>query len=130
MSNAPAADFILGIDLGSNSLGWALITRDHGQPAGILRAGARVFESAMDGNMAAGKEESRNRARREARLQRRQLWRRARRLKKTLHLLQRFGLLPEGQSSTPEARQGLINRLDDSIRSSPWFRTKRESGLY
>ncbi|MGO9641420.1 MAG: type II CRISPR RNA-guided endonuclease Cas9 [Candidatus Acidiferrales bacterium] len=130
MSDPIISDIILGIDLGSNSLGWALISRENGRPAGILRAGARIFESAMEGNMAAGKEESRNRARREARLQRRQLWRRARRLKKTLHLLQRFGLLPEGQSSTPEARQDLINRLDDSIRSSPWFKAKRESGLY
>jgi len=130
MNNTPASDFILGIDLGSNSLGWALVSRTGGQPTGILRTGVRIFESAMDGNMAAGREESRNRARREARLHRRQLWRRARRLKKTLHLLQRFGLLPQGQSSTPEARQELVNKLDDSIRRSPWFKAKKESGLY
>jgi CRISPR-associated endonuclease Csn1 len=130
MHNAPDADFILGIDLGSNSLGWALISRNQGRATGILRAGTRIFQSAMEGNMAAGREESRNRARRDARLHRRQLWRRARRLKKTLHLLQRFGLLPQAQSSTPVDRQDLINKLDESIRNSPWFNIKKESGTY
>ena len=36
-------DFILGIDLGTNSVGWAMIAWKDGGPAGMVRAGSRVF---------------------------------------------------------------------------------------
>jgi CRISPR-associated endonuclease Csn1 len=130
MSISSDGDFILGIDLGSNSLGWALIARDNGEPKGLLRAGVRVFDAATEGDRESGQEESRNKARREARLHRRQLWRRARRLKKVFGLLQQFGLLPPGQGSTPEERQKLLNDLDQRILASPWFAGKRASGRY
>ncbi len=98
MENPSLGDWILGIDLGTNSLGWAIIASKDGTPVRLVRAGVRVFEAAMDGNIEAGrKEESKNRARRDARLARRQHWRRARRLRKTFNLLQRFGLLPDGR---------------------------------
>jgi CRISPR-associated endonuclease Csn1 len=60
MDTQPSQDFVLGIDLGSNSLGWAMIGLEDGQPAKLLRAGVRVFEAGMEGDIESGREESRN----------------------------------------------------------------------
>jgi CRISPR-associated endonuclease Csn1 len=130
METRPSPDYVLGIDLGSNSLGWAMIGLEDGQPAKVLRAGVRVFEAGMEGDIESGQEESRNLKRREARLHRRQLWRRARRLRRVFNLLQRFGLLPPGEGSLPEKRQDFLNELDKTILSSPWFAAKKISGVY
>lgn len=123
------SDFVLGIDLGTNSLGWAVLEREGGAPVGVRAAGARVFESAMDGDIESGREESRNKARRDARLQRRQAWRRRRRRKKVFRLLQQCGLLPAGEGSTPEQRQNLLNHLDRSILATPWFAAKKAAAF-
>lgn len=130
MSEQPSQEYVLGIDLGTNSIGWAVIGLIDGEPAEIVRAGARVFEAGMDGDISSGREESRNLKRRQMRLQRRQAWRRARRLKKIFALLQRYGLLPPGDASTPEKRQDLINGLDKRIRASDWFEAKASSGKF
>ena len=130
METRASPDYVLGIDLGSNSLGWAMIGLEDGQPAKLLRAGVRVFEAGMEGDIESGQEESRNLKRREARLHRRQLWRRARRLRRVFNLLQRFGLLPPGEGSLPEKRQDFLNELDKTILSSPWFAAKKISGVY
>lgn len=130
MGDASTREYILGIDLGTNSLGWALVARTEEQPTELIQAGVRVFDAAMDGDIESGHEESKNRARREARLHRRQLWRRARRLAKTFRLLQRFGLLPAGAASSPLERQEAINRLDTSLVASGWFTSMKRSGLY
>lgn len=130
MENSQTGQYILGIDLGTNSLGWAVIGLIDGEPASLVRCGVRVFEAGMDESKGLGREESRNKARRDARLQRRQTWRRARRLKKVFNLLRRFGLLPEGDARTPEARQDLLNELDRRILASAWFAEKRASGRY
>src|SRR5206468_10817010 len=74
----PMPPFVLGIDLGSNSLGWAMIGLENGKPSGLIRAGVRVFEAGMEGDIESGQEESRNLKRRQMRSQRRQTWRRAR----------------------------------------------------
>ncbi len=130
MADPAAGDFVLGIDLGTNSLGWAMVGLVDGEPATLLRTGSRVFEAGMDETKGLGKEESRNKARRDARLHRRQLWRHRRRLLKLAHILQRPGLLPEGDVSDPEARQDFFNRLDAEILASPWFAVKEKSGFY
>jgi CRISPR-associated endonuclease Csn1 len=130
MPPEPVGDYVLGIDLGSNSLGWAIVGLVDGEPAKLIRAGVRVFDAGMEGDIESGQEQSKNLKRREARLHRRQLWRRARRLTKTFNLLRRFGLLPKGDASTPEERQDLINGLDKAIRASDWFRAKATSGAY
>jgi CRISPR-associated endonuclease Csn1 len=130
MSEQPCAEFVLGIDLGTNSVGWAIVGLIDGEPAKLVRAGVRVFDAGMEGDIESGQEQSRNLKRREARLHRRQLWRRARRMAKTFNLLRQFGLLPDGDASTPEKRQDLINALDKSIRESTWFQAKAASGAY
>jgi CRISPR-associated endonuclease Csn1 len=123
-------EYVLGIDLGSNSLGWAMIGLIDGEPAQLIRAGVRIFDAGMDGDLESGQEESRNKARRDARLHRRQLWRRARRINKVAHLLQRFGFLPVGNLHSPDARQDYFNRLDAEILASPWFSAKEQSGAF
>jgi len=96
----------------------------------LIRAGVRVFDAGMVGDIGSGREESRNKARRDARLHRRQLLRHRRRMKKLFNLLQRFGLLPPGNASTPDKLQDFINDLDRTIRASEWFKEKASSGRY
>ena len=119
-----SGEYILGIDLGTTSIGWAIIGWRDGGPVGLLRAGSRVFDAGMEVDNKSGKESSRNLARRAARLIRRQHWRKARRLRKIFNLLKSYGLLPEGRVSSPEERQDYLNNLDNSILDSPWFREK------
>jgi len=123
-------EFVLGLDLGTNSLGWSIIGLVDGEPAQLVRAGVRVFEAGMDDSKGPGREESRNKARRDARGHRRQLWRHQRRLLKLARMLQRFGFLPAGDLSQPTARQDFFNRLDSEILRSPWFAEKEGSGKY
>ncbi len=90
--------YALGLDLGSNSIGWAILKLDENDnPCGIEKVGVRVFEAGMEGLYESGKEESRNKKRREARLVRRQIERRARRYRKLANLLQKIGLLHSGK---------------------------------
>ncbi|MDE3168744.1 MAG: hypothetical protein KGL75_01270, partial [Acidobacteriota bacterium] len=115
MTEPYAGEFVLGIDLGSNSLGWAVMALVDGEPHHLIRAGVRVFEAGMEGDIASGREESRNLKRRQMRMQRRQTWRRSRRLRKIFRTLQRFGLLPNNPANTPQERQDLLNQLDRQI---------------
>lgn len=89
----------LGLDLGPNSIGWALVDSDR-----IIDLGVRIFPEGVD-NFDTKKEKPRNEDRRDARMMRRQVRRRANRkhgLRKTLIAL---GLFP----SDPQAQQALYN---------------------
>jgi CRISPR-associated endonuclease Csn1 len=90
---------------------------NHGQPCGIRRSGVRCFDSGVgsESEIASGKDESQNIKRRQMRLQRRQLWRRGRRLKKIFLVLQKAGLLPPGETRTPEQRHELLKKLDADL---------------
>lgn len=81
----------LGLDLGTNSIGWALV-RDDGDGAGgaMEGCGVRIFEEAVDAKTGAPK----NQARRGARLARRVSQRRARRRALLRKHLVNAGLLP------------------------------------
>lgn len=129
MATSPSQrnDLVLGIDLGSDSVGWALIARENGAAEELVCAGARVFEAGMEGDLESGQETSRNLERRTARLHRRQLWRRGRRLKKIFKLLQAYGLLPQGRCSAPDDRQNLLNDLDRAILASKWFAARKDA---
>ena len=118
-------DYILGIDLGVGSVGWAIVGTKDAQPSALVRAGVRVFAPAVEGNIESGREESRNVARRSARLQRRQTWRRSRRNLRVFRLLQTWGLLPVGASKTSQERHDLLDLLDLRILGSDWFQRKR-----
>ena len=102
----PALDYILGLDLGASSIGWAVIKAASGAPAGLMRAGVRIFEAGLAGDLESGRAEPRNLKRRLARQARRQTDRRRRRLRQVYRVLQRAGLLPDG------APQDVIPALD------------------
>ena len=97
-----AAKYILGLDIGANSIGWAMLraepdTEGRLDPVAIERTGVRVFEAGVEGSdeeIAKGRDVSRAVDRRTARLARRRLDRLARRLSALHAILRRAGLLP------------------------------------
>jgi CRISPR-associated endonuclease Csn1 len=113
--------YVLGLDLGSASLGWALVeVSSQRQPIRLIRAGVRIFQPGVEGSsieIEQGKDRSRAAARREARLHRRQLRRRAARQRDLFRLLQEHNLLPRTSDklSTPEQRHEILNQLDRTL---------------
>lgn len=118
-SDLPRQRYVLGIDLGSASLGWAAIGLDSNDtPSKLIRAGVRIFDPAVTGDIEKGQDESNAVARRSARLIRRQLRRRAARQKELFRLLQRSNLLPPYEGSDPDEsqrRHSILNELDRQI---------------
>src|SRR5262245_4934955 len=107
---------IFGIDLGAKSVGWAVFscadsTDGQPEPIPLLDAGVRCFDAGVDGNMDEGKGQARADARCMQRQSRRQLYRRAQRIRRTLRTLYESGLLANTVSSPPEARHKYLNEL-------------------
>lgn len=92
------SDFTLGLDIGSNSIGWALLDVEGKR---IVDAGVRVFPEGVDRDTK-GKEVSKNETRRTARGMRRARKRRNYRKDKLLRMLIRNGLLPAGEAELKE----------------------------
>lgn len=122
MSGELSGRYILGLDLGVSSVGWAVVeVNDEGQPCGLRAAGSRIFPAGLD-DLEKGKGESPNAARRATRLRRRMLDRRSRRRQKLFSALLGAGLLPlAGPDFTPRDGEGL---------SSPAYRTFVLNELY
>ncbi len=129
---APQAPYVLGIDLGSNSIGWACIKLNtDDKPCGLLTSpydpksepalGVRIFPMAVENYGQGEKEQPLNFKRRQSRLMRRQLQRRVRRIRKTFNILQKAGMLPafnEAESSEPDKRRArdlLCKRVDAEL---------------
>ncbi len=81
---------ILGLDLGTNSIGWALLEATNNKPSKIVALGSRIFPKAVEEKTPTPK----NIKRRDARLTRRVIQRRARRKQRMLNYLVKLGLLP------------------------------------
>lgn len=82
---------LFSFDLGSNSIGWAVLGLDaKGVPVRIVDAGTRIFSDGRDAKSKAPNSVARREARQQARMRDRYLWRR----KATLRTLVEFGLLP------------------------------------
>lgn len=97
MEDKRATPYILGLDIGASSVGWAVIDLDRGKPAHLIRCGARVFDCGIEGtDFSEGKDNSRSATRRQARMARRMLARRVRREAKLYRTLAQAGLLPVG----------------------------------
>ncbi len=113
-------DYILGLDLGTASLGWAMLEcNEKGDPFRIERTGVRIFEAGVEGtaeNIAQGRDSSRAAARREARAPRRQNWRTQRRKQQLFTLLQQHGLLPSSEKNDSDARKAVFDELDAELR--------------
>lgn len=91
--------YVLGLDIGSNSVGWALLDKDT-KPS-IINLGVRVFPEGVDRDTK-GLEKSKNVARREARGARRIHYRRNLRRDQILETLRSEGLLPENDEELAE----------------------------
>ncbi len=112
----------LGLDIGSASIGWALVDRSGGR---VGAAGVRIFPAGVDEReFERGQPgSSHNTERRRYRLQRRQIRRRARRQRSLFLLLQRHGLLPGAadaatspdQAASPERRNRILTALDQEL---------------
>ncbi len=94
---------ILGLDIGSNSIGWSLIELN-GEQSQIIGIGVRVFPEGVDRDKQGG-EVAKNEARRMARGMRRQTHRRAIRKRLLRQSLIQAGLFP----SDPEAAKALMD---------------------
>jgi len=135
----PRQKYVLGLDLGSAALGWAMIALNEAEePISLIRAGVRVFEPGVDGtklDIEQGKDQSKAVKRRTARLHRRLLRRRAARQRDLFRDLQRAGLLPVNEASagaSSEQRHQLLNELDRALvaRFGPYANSFAQKPLY
>ncbi len=97
---------VLGLDLGSNSIGWALMGETNGEVNQIIDLGSRIFNKAVEEKIPTPK----NQKRRDMRLGRRVLQRRARRKQKMIHYLISLDLLPQ-ELSNNFGKEKLLNEL-------------------
>lgn len=113
------APYVLGLDLGVSSLGWAVLDLDkQGVPCAVRDTGVRIFEAGVEGsaeNITQGKDSSRAAVRREKRQPRRQQWRRQWRHKKLFLSLQKHGLLPPSPDANSQSRKDLFDALDAEL---------------
>ncbi|HEY2838849.1 MAG TPA: type II CRISPR RNA-guided endonuclease Cas9, partial [Pirellulales bacterium] len=100
------SDYVLGLDLGANSIGWALIDEANRK---IIDCGVRVFPEGVN-QFDTKKEKSKSEDRRVVRGMRRQIARRARRKRALRRALTAAGLLP-----TNEADQAAVDGLDPFV---------------
>ena len=90
--------YTLGLDLGSNSIGWACIDPEKKQ---IIAMGSRVFKEGVNRDNKGG-EISKNTSRRLARQARTQYFRRADRKQKLKEVLQLAGMFPTSPAEVSE----------------------------
>lgn len=113
-----AGSYLLGLDAGVSSIGWSVLGGDDPEAAPrVLVAGVHAFDAGVEGDIESGRDEARGAARREARLPRRMFWRRQRRRRKILRLLQRSGLLPPGAIPDPQAVHDYLLDVDARLRA-------------
>ncbi|MCY4575205.1 MAG: type II CRISPR RNA-guided endonuclease Cas9 [Chloroflexi bacterium] len=99
----------LGLDLGTNSVGWGLVDEDSIDKSGsIVASGVRIFHEAVDAQSRTPK----NAQRRSARLARRILQRRARRRASLRSQLAKAGFLPKDMLDSAE-QESHFNMLGD-----------------
>ncbi|MEW5946660.1 MAG: type II CRISPR RNA-guided endonuclease Cas9 [bacterium] len=115
MNNLKTGGFILGLDIGANSIGWALIRTGDESPSALIKTGVRVFEEGVTGDIEKGKDVSRAVDRRAARMRRRLIRRRAYRLTRLARVLQSAGLFPPGELDRPEQRKKFLDALDADL---------------
>ncbi len=91
--------YTMGLDIGSKSIGWALINSD-GEPK-IIDIGVRVFPEGVNRDTK-GAEQSKNATRRQARGSRRNRWRYQRRREQLVDFLREAELLPKDDRQLAE----------------------------
>lgn len=115
---------VLGLDLGTNSLGWCLIEEDLQQtPMAVVALGSRIFPMALEDKTPVPK----NHARRRARLARRRNQRLARRKARMRNYLISLGFLPQELATTdqPEILWNEMGRLENQGASDVYLLRKK-----
>ena len=108
MKMEKSSEYTIGLDVGTNSIGWSVIKEEDGQPVEFVDCGSRIFIRSVEDKNPTPK----NRKRRESRLQRRQIQRRSRRKSRLKNYLISKGFLPEALKNNPAPEEEL-NRLGD-----------------
>jgi len=103
--------------MGVSSLGWSCLELKGASATALRDVGSHIFEAGVEGSIEQGKDSSRAVVRREKRLPRRQIERRARRQRKIFKLLQRHGLMPEGACVDQAQIDPVIADLDRVLRA-------------
>lgn len=118
-------DYVLGLRLGTSSLGWAALrTDEHGKLIGLLAVGARKFSPGATGDLDRGLEEPPNQHRQAARRARVTRKRKLARLRALWELLTGAGFLP---AEPFHKRDQVIKALDGKTDKAPY--TLRAEGL-
>lgn len=100
-------EYAIGLDVGTNSIGWSVIKEKDGEPVEFIDCGSRIFIRSVEKNKSST---PKNRKRRESRLHRRQVQRRSRRKSRLRNYLILKGFLPEVLKNNPTPEEEL-NRL-------------------
>ncbi len=111
---------VLGLDIGTNSIGWAFLEVKGEQLVSIKGNGVRIFEEGVKKENQ--KEISLNQERRQARATRRLIRRKSDRMHRLLVVLQNNSLLPDGELNNEE------NILSSLMKEDPYI--LRERALY
>jgi CRISPR-associated endonuclease Csn1 len=118
-TNVPSVkNYVLGLDIGSTSVGWACVELRRGKPTEIIASGVRRFDPGMAGgpiDFEKGKEQSKAVDRRRARLARRQIRRRSVRRWRVFQILQQAGLLPQEKVNGRRDLSEFIVKLDRGL---------------
>ena len=103
-------DYIIGLDIGSNSVGWAVVSciQKDGKwyPTNLVNLNSYIFREVVESKT----QVPLNAIRRQKRLARRQCKRRARRRGELVALLRKYKLVPEGDSTFSELQANLIDQ--------------------
>lgn len=111
---------ILGLDLGTNSIGWALVNSAKGNPTGLIDKGVRIFQEGV--KLESGKEFSKAAERTGYRSARRLKFRRKLRKIETLKVLSEYGYCPAlSQEELKNWRYKKIYPCNDAFRQ--WYLT-------
>ena len=95
MTESNVKKYRLGLDLGTNSIGWAAVSLDeNGEPSGLLDMGVRIFPDGRDAQSKTSNAVDRRLARGQRRRRDRYLQRRG----DLMQALIEFGLMPEDQA--------------------------------
>ena len=105
-------NWVLGLDIGTSSIGWAIIEAQGDAPQTIKASGVRIFPTGVNIDPISGKNESRAVDRRSARQRRRMLDRRQMRKVSTARILRRAGLVPAGKPSYDNPDWKMVLTID------------------
>ena len=110
MKKPKLSEYALGLDVGTNSIGWSIVEENNGEPIRFVDCGSRVFIRSVEDKT--DKPKPKNQKRRRARLSRRVIERRHRRKARLRNYLISKGFLPETLKNNPNPEVEL-NKLGD-----------------